>query len=88
MNSCLIDLGEVADFIQDRLIDADSDPTGPPYDELRQYGNEGGLTPPGSLSPLTASDEEPEKEDWEDNIPTWGPRFHKIANMYGGGLRD
>lgn len=67
------------DLIRDRLRLADTDPTAPPYDELRAYADEDAMSV-GSLSSLS-SDEEDEVE-W-DALNTWGPRFRKLAELYG-----
>jgi len=73
---------EVGDFIGTRLADADDDPFAPPHDSVREYAYEGGGSDAGSLSSLasTASSEDQEYM----YLNNWGPRFTKLADMYGG----
>ncbi|XP_066596420.1 LOW QUALITY PROTEIN: neural-cadherin-like [Prorops nasuta] len=68
-------------FIEDHKKRADSDPNAPPFDDLRNYAYEGGGSTAGSLSSL-ASGTDDEQHDYE-YIGTWGPRFDKLADMYG-----
>jgi hypothetical protein len=66
------------DLIRDRVRLADTDPTAPPYDELRAYADEDAMSV-GSLSSLSSDEEE--DVEW-DALNTWGPRFRKLADLY------
>ncbi|KAK0172407.1 hypothetical protein PV328_005726 [Microctonus aethiopoides] len=68
-------------FIEDHKKRADSDPNAPPFDDLRNYAYEGGGSTAGSLSSL-ASGTDDEQHEYQ-YLGTWGPRFDKLADMYG-----
>ncbi len=74
---------DVGDFINHRLGDADDDPNAPPHDSVREYAYEGGGSDAGSLSSL-ASESDLGDQNY-DYLTDWGPRFNKLADMYGGG---
>ncbi|XP_025938132.1 cadherin-6 isoform X5 [Apteryx rowi] len=72
---------DVRDFINQRLKENDTDPTAPPYDSLATYAYEGNGSVAESLSSLesvtTGGDQD------YDYLSDWGPRFKKLADMYG-----
>ncbi|XP_054284040.1 neural-cadherin isoform X4 [Macrosteles quadrilineatus] len=68
-------------FIEEHKKRADCDPNAPPFDDLRNYAYEGGGSTAGSLSSL-ASGTDDEQQDY-DYLGAWGPRFDKLADMYG-----
>ncbi|KAF1373245.1 hypothetical protein PFLUV_G00258430 [Perca fluviatilis] len=74
--------GDVRDFINQRLQDNDSDPTAPPYDSLATYAYEGNGSVAESLSSLDSVTTEGDQD--YNYLSEWGPRFKKLADMYGG----
>uniref|UniRef100_A0A8C2XNP9 Cadherin 6 n=1 Tax=Cyclopterus lumpus TaxID=8103 RepID=A0A8C2XNP9_CYCLU len=74
--------GDVRDFINQRLQDNDGDPTAPPYDSLATYAYEGSGSAAESLSSLESATTEGEQD--YNYLSEWGPRFKKLADMYGG----
>ncbi|XP_041823547.1 cadherin-6 [Melanotaenia boesemani] len=78
--------GDVRDFINQRLQDNDSDPTAPPYDSLATYAYEGNGSIADSLSSLESVTTEGDQD--YNYLSEWGPRFKKLADMYGGDDSD
>ncbi|XP_026836147.1 neural-cadherin isoform X9 [Drosophila erecta] len=68
-------------FIEEHKKRADGDPNAPPFDDLRNYAYEGGGSTAGSLSSLASGTDDEQQE--YDYLGAWGPRFDKLANMYG-----
>uniref|UniRef100_A0AAR2IWK1 Cadherin 7a n=1 Tax=Pygocentrus nattereri TaxID=42514 RepID=A0AAR2IWK1_PYGNA len=75
------DNGIFRDFIWDRLKDADVDPSAPPYDSLQTYAFEGSGSVAESLSSLESLSTDSEQS--YDYLSDWGPRFKKLADLYG-----
>ena len=72
---------DVDDFIKTRIAEADCDPTAPPYDSIQIYGYEGRGSLAGSLSSLESVTTESDLD--YDYLQSWGPRFKKLADLYG-----
>nr|XP_047904367.1 cadherin-10 isoform X2 [Anser cygnoides] len=77
---------DVRDFINQRLKEHDTDPSAPPYDSLATYAYEGNDSIAESLSSLESGTTEGDQN--YDYLREWGPRFNKLAEMYGGGESD
>ncbi|XP_058033762.1 cadherin-10 isoform X2 [Ahaetulla prasina] len=77
---------DVRDFINQRLKEHDHDPSAPPYDSLATYAYEGNDSIAESLSSLESGTTEGDQN--YDYLKEWGPRFNKLAEMYGGGESD
>ena len=75
----------IEDFISNRKDDADDDPNAPPFDSVREYEYEGSGSKAGSLSSLQSSSSGDQDYDY---LNDWGPRFAKLADMYGAGRGD
>ncbi|XP_067108779.1 cadherin-6-like isoform X1 [Osmerus mordax] len=75
------DNADVRDFINQRVLDNDSNPTAPPYDSLATYAYEGAGSVAESLSSLGSSSSEGDQD--YNYLSDWGPRFRKLADMYG-----
>ncbi|XP_037672060.1 cadherin-15 [Choloepus didactylus] len=72
---------DIADFISEGLEAADGDPSVPPYDTALIYDYEGDGSVAGTLSSILSSLGD-EDQDY-DYLQGWGPRFTRLADMYG-----
>ncbi|XP_051785278.1 LOW QUALITY PROTEIN: cadherin-7-like [Erpetoichthys calabaricus] len=74
------------EFIWERLKEADIDPCAPPYDSLQTYAFEGNGSVAESLSSLESLSTDSDQN--YDYLSDWGPRFKKLADMYGNNSED
>ncbi|XP_032180932.1 cadherin-15 [Mustela erminea] len=72
---------DIANFINDGLEAADSDPSVPPYDTALIYDYEGDGSMAGTLSSILSSLGD-EDQDYSC-LWAWGPRFARLADLYG-----
>ncbi|XP_029635711.1 putative neural-cadherin 2 [Octopus sinensis] len=78
------DRPEVGSYIDNLIKEADNDDVAPPYDSVREFVYEGADSDVGSLSSLNTSSGSEGDNDY-DALNEWGPKFAKLADMYGGG---
>ncbi|KAH0510833.1 Cadherin-7 [Microtus ochrogaster] len=74
------------EFIWERLKEADVDPGAPPYDSLQTYAFEGNGSIAESLSSLDSISSNSDQN--YDYLSDWGPRFKRLADMYGNGQEN
>ncbi|XP_075272649.1 cadherin-19 isoform X2 [Opisthocomus hoazin] len=67
-------------FISEKLEEANTDPSAPPYDSLRTYAFEGTGSLAGSLSSLDSNMSDTDQS--YDYLTDWGPHFKQLAGMY------
>jgi len=73
--------GDICGFLDGRKNVVDNDPETNPFDDVRHYAYEGDGDSRGSLSSLASGTDE---EDLDfDYLSSFGPRFRKLADMYG-----
>lgn len=67
------------------LQQADLDSAAPPYDSLQTYAFEGSASSAASLSSLNSLDSSNSQESQQsyEFLTEWGPRFSKLADLYG-----
>ena len=69
------------------MKEADGDEGAPPYDAVREYAFEGGDSDAGSLSSLNTSSSGDNDHEY-DYLNDWGPKFSRLATMYGPGAEE
>ncbi|NWV70732.1 CAD19 protein, partial [Malurus elegans] len=67
-------------FISEKLEEANTDPSVPPYDSLQTYAFEGTGSLAGSLSSLGSNSSDMDQN--YDYLADWGPHFKQLAGMY------
>lgn len=73
--------GDICGFLDGKKRTVDNDPETNPFDDVRHYAYEGDGDSRGSLSSLASGTDE---EDLDfDYLSSFGPRFRKLADMYG-----
>ncbi|XP_029930588.1 cadherin-6 [Myripristis murdjan] len=80
------DNADVREFINQRVLENDCNPTAPPYDSLATYAYEGTGSVAESLSSLGSASSEAEQD--YHYLSDWGPRFRKLADLYGAEDND
>ncbi|XP_031730406.1 cadherin-6-like [Anarrhichthys ocellatus] len=75
------DNGDVREFINQKVLENDCNPTAPPYDSLATYAYEGAGSVAESLSSLGSVSSEAEQD--YHYLSDWGPRFRRLADLYG-----
>lgn len=70
------------EFIRDRLQETDLDLTAPPYDSLQTYAFEGSGSAADSLSSFSSLSSLESEQNY-DFLREWGPRFRRLADLYG-----
>ncbi|XP_071390598.1 cadherin-6-like [Centroberyx affinis] len=80
------DNADVREFIDQRVLENDCNPTAPPYDSLATYAYEGTGSAAESLSSLGSASSEAEQD--YHYLSDWGPRFRKLADLYGADDSD
>ena len=76
----------MGDFITERLSEADKDEGAPPHDSVMEFAWEGAGSDAGSLSSLNTSNSA-DTADY-DYLNEWGPKFTRLAQMYGAGSEE
>ena len=71
-------------YIDERLEDVQCELSLPPHDSVREYAYEGCGSDAGSLSSLGSGSDAAQPEQDFEYLSKWGPRFSKLANIYGG----
>ncbi|XP_009191099.2 cadherin-20 isoform X3 [Papio anubis] len=71
----------VHSYVLAKLYEADMDLWAPPFDSLQTYMFEGDGSVAGSLSSLQSATSDSEQNF--DFLTDWGPRFRKLAELYG-----
>ncbi|XP_020375224.2 cadherin-20-like [Rhincodon typus] len=72
----------VNSYILAKLDDANTDPSAPPFDSLQTYAFEGNGSVAESLSSFESASTDSDLN--YDYLTDWGPRFKKLADLYGG----
>ncbi|XP_046385444.1 DE-cadherin isoform X3 [Ischnura elegans] len=72
---------DICGFLVDKKAAVDKDPETNPFDDVRHYAYEGDGNSTGSLSSLASGTDEGDLNF--DYLSSFGPRFRKLADMYG-----
>lgn len=78
--TCMVD-NNVHSYMLAKLYEADTDICAPPFDSLQTYMFEGDGSVAHSLSSLQSFSTDSDQS--YDYLTDWGPRFKKLAEMYG-----
>ncbi|XP_013995895.1 cadherin-18 [Salmo salar] len=83
----LLDTEDMHHVIRQRVVDADKDTSGPPYDSLQTYAYEGCGSPTGSVSSLGLAQVLPPELSYSD-LEDWEPEGHMQARLFGTELSE
>lgn len=72
---------DICEFLDGKKESCDKDPDGKPFDDVRHYAYEGEGNSEGSLSSLASCTDDGDLRF--DYLSNFGPRFGKLADMYG-----
>ncbi|KAL1114964.1 hypothetical protein AAG570_007787 [Ranatra chinensis] len=72
---------DICGFLDGKKQSVDNDPETNPFDDVRHYAYEGDGNTTGSLSSLASGTDEGDLNF--DYLSNFGPRFRKLADMYG-----
>nr|CAD7412389.1 unnamed protein product [Timema cristinae] len=72
---------DICGFLDAKKKVCDNDPETYPFDDVRHYAYEGDGNSTGSLSSLASGTDENDLNF--DDLSNFGPRFRKLADMYG-----
>lgn len=78
--SLILDEDDIHRVIRERVVVADHDMRGPPYDSLQTYAYEGRGSPTGSISSLDLPRVPSELDPAE--LDDWGPEIHTLAVLF------
>uniref|UniRef100_A0A8C1ICH8 Cadherin 18 n=1 Tax=Cyprinus carpio TaxID=7962 RepID=A0A8C1ICH8_CYPCA len=71
---------DIHEVIKLKVVDADWDTSGPPYDSLQTYAYEGRGSPSGSISSLDLP--EPQSELDLSEVDNWGPEVQILSKVF------
>ncbi|KAJ8012034.1 hypothetical protein DPEC_G00064500 [Dallia pectoralis] len=83
----LLGTEDMAEVIRQRVVDADGDTRGPPYDSLQTYAYEGRGSPTGSVSSLGLAQIQAPELSYSD-LEDWEPPGHMLARLFGTELSE
>lgn len=72
---------DIGNFLDNKKGNCDKDPDNLPYDDVRHYAYQGDGNSTGSLSSLASCTDDGDLNF--SHISSFGPRFRKLANIYG-----
>jgi len=75
------EIPDICGFLDNKKKVCDNDPETNPFDDVRHYAYEGDGNTTGSLSSLASGTDEGDLKF--DYLSNFGPRFRKLADMYG-----
>lgn len=83
----LLDTEDMHHVIRQKVVEADRDTSGPPYDSLQTYSYEGRGSLTGSVSSLGLAQVLPPEISYSD-LEDWEPEGHMQARLFGTELSE
>ncbi|XP_024247355.1 cadherin-18 isoform X2 [Oncorhynchus tshawytscha] len=77
----LLDTEDMHHVIRQKVVEADRDTSGPPYDSLQTYSYEGRGSPTGSVSSLGLAQVLPPELSYSD-LEDWVPEGHTLSRLF------